>query len=105
MTGSPWRQRFSATILCGLLIASGFAQSQSQQAPPQTPPATPAQTAPEAPAPATAPAPAPTPTIAQQAQQIQLQSIGPQQPFHVEMPKSHLNPLFPYRPSKAPELD
>jgi len=105
VTGSPWRQRFSATILCGLLIASGFAQSQSQQAPPQTPPATPAQTAPEAPAPATAPAPAPTPTIAQQAQQIQLQSIGPQQPFHVEMPKSHLNPLFPYRPSKAPELD
>jgi outer membrane protein TolC len=71
------------------------------------------QTAPEAPAPATptptteqqAPTPPTTQTLAQQAQQIQLQSIGPQQPFHVEMPKSHHNPLFPYLPSKAPELD
>lgn len=110
MTGSPWhrlrvphpgRAAFGASrvgislTLIALLVAPGFAQSQSAQ---------PQQTTPSAPAP-TNPAPAPTPTIAQQAQQIQLQSIGPQQPFHVEMPKSHFNPLFPYRPSKAPELD
>jgi outer membrane protein TolC len=113
--GSPWHQRLSAAILCGLLIAPGFAQTQSQQTPPQTTtpatppqtnPATPGQT-PNAPLPADQQVPAPptTQTLAQQAQQIQLQSIGPQQPFHVEMPKAHHNPLFTYMPSKAPELD
>ena len=93
-------------MCCGLLASAGLAQDQTQtptQPPPQTAPAQ-QQTAPEAPAPAT-PAqatPAPTPTIAQQAQQ--LQSIGPLQPFHVEMPKSR-NPLSAYRPSTVPELD
>ncbi|MGB9031778.1 MAG: hypothetical protein WCC27_16775, partial [Acidobacteriaceae bacterium] len=102
MTGSPWHRRLSASALalCGFLAAPLIAQNSAT---PQPPPAT-DQSTPAAPTPTTTPAPA-TPTIAQQAQQIQLQSIGPQQPFHVEMPKSHFNPLFPYRPSKAPELD
>jgi outer membrane protein TolC len=102
VTGSLWHRRLSvsALALCGLLAAPLLAQNSAT---PQPPPAT-DQSTPAAPTPTTTPPPA-TPTIAQQAQQIQLQSIGPQQPFHVEMPKSHLNPLFPYRPSKAPELD
>jgi outer membrane protein TolC len=47
------------------------------------------------------------PTLAQQAQQAQ-QPVQPQfappKPFSVPMPHSH-NPLAPYRPSTAPELD
>jgi outer membrane protein TolC len=42
--------------------------------------------------------------LAQQAQQAQQPTFAPQQPFHVPMPHSH-NPLFPYTPSTAPELD
>ena len=106
MTGSLWHRRLSvsALALCGFLAAPLLAQnSATPQPPPATAPAT-DQSTPAAPTPTTTPASA-TPTIAQQAQQIQLQSIGPQQPFHVEMPTSHHNPLFPYRPSKAPELD
>ncbi len=37
-------------------------------------------------------------------QQVQQPSFAPPQPFHVPMPHSH-NPLSPYRPSTAPELD
>jgi outer membrane protein TolC len=73
-----------------------------QQAPanPPTPPATP-----EAPAPAANGTTAAPPSIAQQAQQAQQQAVAPQQPFHVELPRAHHNPLFAYRPSTAPELN
>jgi len=91
--GSPCHQRISAAILCGLLLPSGFAQTQA-----------PSQTAPEAPAPPTSAAPAPTPTIAQQAQQEQLQTIGPQHPFQVTMPHTR-NPLGRYMPSNAPDVN
>jgi outer membrane protein TolC len=70
------------------------------------PASTGSQTAPEAPTPPASGAPA-QPTLAQQAQQAQ-QPGQPQfalpQPFHVPMPHSH-NPLAPYMPSTAPELD
>jgi outer membrane protein TolC len=67
--------------------------------------ATPAssQSAPEAPAPV-ATSPAPPPTLAQQAQQAQQPLFAPAQPFHVALPHSH-NPIAPYMPSTAPELD
>ncbi|MGA2049107.1 MAG: TolC family protein [Terracidiphilus sp.] len=68
----------------------------------QTPPAT-SQPAPEAPTPAASGTVAP-PTLAQQMQQSQQQAPVPPRPFHVDMPHSH-NPLFPYTPSTAPELD
>ncbi len=112
MTGSAWHRRLSAPALlfCGLLAAPLFAQNPAP-ATPQIPPATQADQSapgvtPNAPAPAAQQAPAPptTQTLAQQAQQIQLQSIGPQQPFTVQMPRSH-NPLAPYRPSTAPPLN
>ena len=89
---SPWmRASFLSTI--ALISTGAFAQTQPQ-------------TAPEAPAPNTVPAapPAAAPTIAQQAQQLQLQSIGPQQPFQVVMPRSR-NPLAAYRPSGVPALN
>lgn len=105
MTARSWFQRIPSVLLCGLLTPAGFAQ---QTTPPtqQTPPQNQSAPAPNAPAPANqqAPAPAPTPTIAQQVQQVQLQSIGPQQPFHVALPHSH-NPLSPYRPSYVPPVD
>jgi outer membrane protein TolC len=112
VTGSFWNQRLSALALlfCGLLAVPLLAQNPAP-ATPQTAPATqPDQTtpaaAPNAPAPGAQEAPPPpsTQTLAQQAQQIQLQSIGPQQPFHVVMPRSH-NPLAPYMPSTAPALN
>ncbi len=114
MNGTRCSRYVVAAMVGGLLASACLAQDQTQ-APPQPPPQTapaqdqsaPAAPAPNAPVPADQQAPAPptTQTLAQQAQQIQLQSIGPQQPFHVEMPKAHHNPLFPYTPSKAPELD
>ncbi len=59
---------------------------------------------PEAPAPAANGATAAQPTLAQQAQQAQQQAVAPQQPFHVDLPRSH-NPFFAYLPSSAPELN
>jgi outer membrane protein TolC len=108
VTGSSWFRSAPALLLCcGLLAAPAFAQNPAPQQPQAPPPdqSAPA-TAPDAPAPPNqqAPAPATTQTLAQQAQQIQLQSIGPQRPFHVEMPRSH-NPLAPYIPATAPELN
>jgi outer membrane protein TolC len=43
-------------------------------------------------------------SLAQQMKQGQQPLFAPPQPFHVPMPHSH-NPLAPYRPSTAPELD
>ena len=73
---------------------------QQQTAPPAT------QTVPESPAPATqVGTPATTAVPASLAQEMKQQPLfAPPQPFHVPMPHSH-NPLFPYRPSTAPELD
>jgi outer membrane protein TolC len=55
----------------------------------------------EAPTPANRPA-APL-SLAQTMQQAQ-QPVGPQQPFHVDLPHSH-KPFSPYLPSSAPELN
>ena len=63
----------------------------------------PVQQAPEAPLPPARQTAAP-PSIGQQFQQAQQQNLAPQAPFYVAMPHSH-NPLAPYRPSKAPELN
>jgi outer membrane protein TolC len=49
--------------------------------------------------------PAATPTIAQQAQQVEQQTvIASPPPFHVQLPKSR-NPLSAYRPSFVPPVD
>ena len=74
------------------------AQQQSQT------PTPPTQTAPEAPAPVTAGTTAAPASLAQEIKQDQQPLFAPPQPFHVPMPHSH-NPLAPYRPSTAPELD
>jgi outer membrane protein TolC len=68
----------------------------------QTPAA--AQQAPDAPTPPASGTAAAPPTLAQQMQQAQQQAIAPPRPFSVPMPHSH-NPLAPYMPSTAPELD
>jgi outer membrane protein TolC len=85
-------------------------QAQAQNPAPdqqsQTP-APPPQTVPDSPLPATqgttaATTAAPVPLAQEMKQQQPL--FAPPQPFHVPMPHSH-NPLAPYRPSTAPELD
>jgi outer membrane protein TolC len=101
------RRRLQATVAILLLQANlAFAVEPPSQAPaqqqapanPQTTPATPE-------APAANGAATPQPTLAQQAQQAQQGSVAPQQPFHVDMPRSHHNPFFAYLPSTAPELN
>jgi len=86
------------------------AEPRPQQAAPTSPAATQPQAAsptpqqaPEAPTPAANGTAAP-PSLAQQMQQTQQPVFAPPQPFNVPMPRSH-NPLAPYRPSTAPELD
>jgi outer membrane protein TolC len=78
------------------------AQNPGPNQPSQT--TTPAQTTPEAPSPATNGTTAAPPSLAQQAQQAQQQAFAPPTPFNVPMPRSH-NPISPYRPSTAPELN
>jgi outer membrane protein TolC len=88
------------------LVAEPVQQQQTTPPPPTTTQdqTAPAQPAPDAPAvPAATPAPAP-PTLAQQMQQAQQQSFAPPQPFNVPMPHSR-NPISPYRPSTAPEIN
>ena len=87
-------QAMAAILLLGANQAFGAAPQQAQ--------AGSQQAAPNAPAPAANGAA--TPTLAQQAEQAQQQAIAPPRPFHVSMPHSR-NPLFPYMPSNAPELD
>ncbi|MGA2537912.1 MAG: hypothetical protein ABSF53_17995, partial [Terracidiphilus sp.] len=120
---SAWRRATSATAIVllqvNLALATRPAAAQQpaqpapadpaqSQSPAQNPP--PTQTVPETPSPAT---PATSTTIgaasaataASLAQDIKQQPLfAPPQPFHVPMPHSH-NPLFPYRPSTAPELN
>jgi outer membrane protein TolC len=97
------RMRAMAAILLlqvnlALAIHPAGAQQQSQTS------ATQAQTVPEAPAPVTQNAPAAPPSLAQEMKPGQPPLFAPPQPFQVPMPHSH-NPLSPYRPSTAPELD
>jgi outer membrane protein TolC len=80
--------------MCTALLPYGVGQSAPQQPSSQQP-------APAPDAPSTA-QPADTPTIAQQAQQAQqVQPVGAQVPFHVEMPHSR-NPFAPYKPTPVP---
>ncbi|MGA9667833.1 MAG: TolC family protein [Terracidiphilus sp.] len=81
------------------------AQAQNSEPSLQSQTTTPSpQTAPEAPLPATSGAPAAAPSLAQEMKQSQQPLFAPPQPFHVPMPHSH-SPLFPYKPSTAPELN
>jgi len=74
---------------------SQTATQSTQTVPDSPPPATQGTT------PATTPAPA---SLADEMKQVQQQSFAPPQPFQVPMPHSH-NPLAPYLPSTAPELN
>jgi outer membrane protein TolC len=87
--------------------SGGQSPAQAQTAEPNRQPQTPTQptqTAPDAPAPVTQGAPAAPPPLAQVMQQAQQPSFAPPQPFSVPIPHSR-NPLFPYMPSKAPEIN
>jgi outer membrane protein TolC len=81
-----------------LAAAPVAAQQQSQI------PAPPTQTVPETPTPATPGTTAAPASLAQEMKQGQQPLFAPPQPFQVPMPHSH-NPLAPYLPSTAPELD
>jgi outer membrane protein TolC len=93
------------SVCLGLLPAAFAQQTTPQDQAPQPPP--PGQTVPPsnpvAPTPVTVP-PKQQPSLADQARQEQQLSIAPPTPFRVEMPHSH-NPLSPYRPATAPELN
>jgi outer membrane protein TolC len=97
----------AAILLLNVNMALVAQPALQQTAPPLAPaqeqsiPAT-TQPAPDAPTPPASGTAAP-PTLAQQMQQSQQVTVPPR-PFHVDMPHSH-NPLFPYMPSNAPELD
>jgi outer membrane protein TolC len=94
-----WYQKLSAAVLIVLTAPCGLAQQTANPAP---------SPAPNAPPPASATTQtAPQATIAQQAataQQVQPVAAGPQQPFHVQMPRSR-NPFEPYMPSTVPPVD
>jgi hypothetical protein len=103
---SMWRRTtsFAAIVLMqlNLALAASPAAAQSPALSQQAPAASPsAQAVPDSPTPAASATPAP----ASLAQDMQQQStFAPQKPFNVPMPHSH-NPIFPYRPSTAPELN
>jgi outer membrane protein TolC len=81
------------------------AQQTGQSAPStQTVPEAPAPVAPASAAAATTQPTATPATLAQEIQQTTQPLFAPPQPFHVPMPHSR-NPISPYRPSTAPELD
>ncbi len=101
---SAWRRANSTTAILllqtGLALATVTAAAQ-QSAQPATPPT---QTVPDSPPPATQETTAAPASLAQQMKQPQQPLFAPQTPFHVPMPRSH-NPIAPYRPATAPELD
>jgi outer membrane protein TolC len=108
-----WVKTATAVLLLqvNLALAAGAQQATpaAQDSTQAQPGSAASQAAPEAPTPATSGAatPAPAPTLAQQAQQAQQPAqplFAPPRPFNVPMPRSH-NPLAPYMPSTAPELD
>ncbi|HEY1498817.1 MAG TPA: TolC family protein [Acidobacteriaceae bacterium] len=77
------------------LVSASLAQNTN-------PPTAPSPTAPVTPATS---APTATPTIAEQAQQIQQQTVvASPQPFHVDLPRSR-NPFSAYRPSFVPPVN
>jgi outer membrane protein TolC len=81
------------------------AETQNSGAGQQSPPPTPStQTMPEAPAPATQGSAAGPASLAQEMKQPQQPLFAPPTPFEVLMPHSH-EPLSPYTPSTAPELN
>ena len=105
----PARKMQAAAAILLLQVSLALAVEPPAQQPSspsaQQPAASPtSQSTPEAPAPAPSAAPAPPPTLAQQMQQAQQPSFAPPKPFQAPMPRSH-NPLAPYKPSTAPELD
>jgi outer membrane protein TolC len=84
--------------------AQAQAQNPAQDQQSQTP-TPPTQTVPDSPSPATqgttgATTAAPVPLVQEMKQPL----FAPPTPFHVPMPHSH-NPISPYRPSTAPELN
>jgi outer membrane protein TolC len=87
-SGSGIQQRLAAAALCCLVTSGTLAQ---------TAPVSSSQSTPDAP-----PAQQPL-TIAQQNQEMQ-RSATSLTPFHIEVPHSH-NPLAPYRPGNAPEIN
>jgi outer membrane protein TolC len=90
-----------------LLLQTNLALASGPLTPPPALPAAASATSqqpPDAPPPAASGVATPQPTLAQQMQQVQQQSFAPPRPFQVPMPHSH-NPLAPYLPSTAPELD
>ncbi len=95
----PRVQACAAILLLQLNMAFAIDPPQSQ-----TPATQSAQPAPEAPVPASSTTATPPPLAQQMQSTTQSPTFAPQQPFHVELPHSH-NPLSPYRPSGAPELD
>ncbi|HEY1803546.1 MAG TPA: TolC family protein [Terracidiphilus sp.] len=104
MTSTSWHKWFLAAAFCAPLIPGSSAQNQPQTTPPPQAAPTHSQAVPlDAPAPATDP-PTVAPHSLVQMMQQQQQQIPPPEPFQVAMPHSH-NPLFPYLPSKAPELN
>jgi outer membrane protein TolC len=86
-------------LQANLALTALPADAQQSQAPVQS-----TQATPEAPAPTNNGATTPPPSLAQQAQLAQQQAYAPPTPFHVAMPRSR-NPLAPYIPSTAPELN
>ena len=93
MSGFRVHERICAAALCVAFVPYGFGQAQQQSVPPPAP--APAQTAPTP----------PPQTIAQQAQQAQqVQPVGAQVPFHVELPHSR-NPFAPYMPTPVPPVN
>lgn len=100
---SAWRRNTAAAAV--LLLPMSLPISLAMVAHAQTPAQTPTQTGSTPDAPAAPPAStAAQPTLGQAMQQAQQQATAPQQPFHVAMPHSH-NPLAPYRPATAPDLN
>jgi outer membrane protein TolC len=88
----------TAILLIQVNLALGV-----EAAPAQSAPENPAASQPSLEAPKPANLPAAPPSLAQELQQPQ-QPVGSQQPFHVDLPRSH-KPFSPYRPSDAPPLN
>ena len=108
---SGWSIRAAAVLLLLQVNLALAAEPAAQQASLASSPSTQQQdvssaanSAPEAPAPVAGATAATPPTLAQQMQQAQQPAASPERPFHIDLPHSH-NPLAPYRPSDAPELD
>ena len=105
---SAWRRGSSMTAILLLQVSLALAARPAAAQQPAQSPTPPTQTVPETPSPATQGTTAATPatpaSLAQEMQQTQQPLFAPPTPFQVPMPHSH-NPIAPYRPSTAPELN